>query len=328
MAQVEHVGPAVCGGVEARSRDENGSAGERAPRKAAAAGVTRGATVGLRAVTEAQAGEDGATSRGRRRPEGQLDPPRHPCFLFGVDDVLAALVEAGDAGGPLFAHPLFAALKALHTEFGLDIDLYLFLEGTVAGRRRSLREVPQQVAHDLASSPWLRLGPHGLDHAHPPYRQTEAEQRATFLALYAEIDRLVGPQRRSRCLRLHCFSESFALADLWRQHGVEALLLTDRPAVSYHLPLAERAELEARGVVRHAGMLALRTHERMEDLADAALTDADLAARLDRHLARHGRLVLCTHETELGRAQVRDAAARCLRHARARELLADVGNVR
>lgn len=247
-------------------------------------------------------------------------PIPHPTATlhFGIDDVLPALLDASDSQQPLFSHPFFATLAALHSEFAFAIDLYLFLEVETNDRRRSLREVATRLRADLIRAPWLRLGPHGRDALTPPYRQTTADQRAVFTALYAEIDRLVGAHQRSTWVRLHCFSESYALADLWLEHGVDALLTTDRPAIAYHLPDAERAELAAHGQTRHQGITARRTHERAELLATADLADEALAARLDVHAARHGCLVLCTHEYELSRPPVLATLRRCLRHARHR----------
>jgi hypothetical protein len=170
--------------------------------------------------------------------------------------------------------------------------------------------------------PWLRLGPHGRDAGAPPFRFTPDAQRATFTAIYHEIDRLAGRHRRSPIVRLHCFSESFALAGWWRAQGVAGLLLTDRDAVAYHLDAARTRELAQRGRVQVDGLTAHRTHERIENLAAAGLDDTALHARLDAHLARHGHLVLCTHEADLQQSAVVATALRCLRHARARGCVA------
>lgn len=247
--------------------------------------------------------------------------PTTPRLHLGVDDVFATLVAADDAREPPLAPPFFAALAKLHAEFGIDIDMYLFLEGEVDGERRSLAHAGARVRDRLVQAPWLRLGPHGLDHEHPPYRLAVEAQRATFTAIYREIDRLVGRHRRSRVVRLHCFSESFALADYWREQGVESLLLTDRDAVAYHLPDDVRRELAARGSVAYAGLIARRTHERLENLAEAGLDEARLWTRLEDHVARHDQLVLCTHEAEITRPDVLAIAASCLRYARARGMV-------
>lgn len=249
-----------------------------------------------------------------RRLTSMTEAPR---VLLGVDDVFAGLFP-NHAAGEGHTPTLLAALDRLYAGSHLPIDMYVFWRGHVGNERRTLRQLAAPLAEQLAARPWLRVGPHGLDHATPPYLMDPAAQQQVFTDIYTELERLTTPHQRARNVRLHCFSESFALADWWRTRGVEALLLTDRPAVAYHLDARSRAELAERGETMVNGMRAYRTHERIEDLAQLQLDDRELAARLDAHLQRHGRLVLCSHEADLARPEVVDMALRCLRHARAR----------
>lgn len=237
-----------------------------------------------------------------------------------MDDVFDSLLEASDAGTSIFAHPLFRFLREVHETFDARVALYVFLEAERDGRRRSLSEVSSALQAELAAAPWISFGPHGLDYAHPPYSQSRDGQLRTFEAIYREIDRLAGRQRRSPWVRLHSFSEAFDLSDYWLRQGVTTLLLTDKPSVSYRLPADLRAELAARGFVQHEGLTLRRSHERLEALPAGNGSSDAVRLRLDEHLRRHGSLVLFSHEGELAREDVQSVTRVCLAHARDRGL--------
>jgi hypothetical protein len=244
-----------------------------------------------------------------------LEPAITRRLHFSVDDVLSSLIEVTDRSLRLFEHPFFGFLEELHRDSGCPIDLYLFLEHLVDGGRRTLREVSDHVRQEFQRANWLRLGPHGLDDQHPPYQQSPSEQRRVFGTIYREIERFAGPHKRSRWVRLHCFSEAFALADFWRAHGVTTLLTTDGPAIVYGLPAALRWQIARHGTASHLGLEARRSHERAERLVCHGLAGNAIEQRLDEHLTRHGCLVLFTHEIELRDPRVRAMCRRCVAHA-------------
>jgi hypothetical protein len=236
-------------------------------------------------------------------------------YHFSVDDVLDGLLEASDRRLPLFEHPFFGFLQTLHQRHGSICHLYLFQRARRDGRLRTLAEVSDTLGSALRDSPWLRLGPHGLDFDTPPYTQSIPEQTAAFDAIYGEIRRFAPGAALSRWVRLHYFSESYELADYFRTRGVDGLFTTDRDAVSYRLPPTLRAELRERGMLEHAGLTAVRTHARVETLlADRVAPERAVDAMLDRH----GFAVLMTHEIELLRPEVREMAEVLLRTLRAR----------
>lgn len=237
---------------------------------------------------------------------------RSPRLHFSVDDVFESLVRISDDGGGLFEAPFFAFLQELHERWGIDVDVYLFFRQRIDGRVRTLREVSSSLAGDFQSAPWLRLGPHALDYDHAPYAQSPRAQRAVFDAIYAELDRFAGAGRRASWVRLHYFSEAFGIADYWSENGVTTLLLTDKPAGSYHLPDPERERLLRDGRVEFGGMSLRRSHERVENIAREAPSEEELVGRLRDHADRHGALVLFSHEVDLGRGDVRDTCHRCL----------------
>ena len=238
--------------------------------------------------------------------------PADRVYHFSVDDVFAAFVEVSDAGSRLTDHLFFAFLAELHAQFHTVTDLYLFAEHEVAGTVRSLGEVSDRNRAEFENLDWLRLGPHALDFATPPHRQPTEVQRATLERIYAEIDRFGGSVARSRWLRLHYFSESYECADYLRGRGVDGLLLTDKDACAYRLPVAARDELRRHGWTRHAGLDCVRSHLRLEKLVEDGIAGERLERQVMSELNRHGFVVLFTHEEALRDPRVRDAARSCV----------------
>jgi hypothetical protein len=233
-------------------------------------------------------------------------------YHLSVDDVFAALIEAADAGVAPFDHPFFAFLQGLHDEFGAHVDLYLFAEGAVNGRARRLEEVPDAFGARLAAASWLRLGPHALDDATRPYDQSPDEFRSLLARLYGQIDRLVGPDRRARWVRLHYFSECYEAAPSLCERGVEALLLTDKPDVSYRLDDGARQELAQCGAARHCGLTLRRSFTRIEQMVREGWDEATTVSGLRQRLEEHGYVALFTHEADAADPQVRAQVRRCL----------------
>jgi hypothetical protein len=205
-------------------------------------------------------------------------------FHLSVDDVLSALFDP--------AHPMIETLDRLHGEFAMPMDLYLFGES----EWRRLDELPPAMVHELRTRPWLRLGPHAANARTPPHRQSPADLETTLRSLFATIEQFVGRGARSSWVRLHEFSEAYEAAPLLAAQGVEALLTTDRPAVAWRLPAAERATLALRGRVPFGGIEFVRSHLRVEWLIAEGVGRVALADRISRIVDTHGFLVVFTHE--------------------------------
>jgi hypothetical protein len=220
-----------------------------------------------------------------------------PFFHLSVDDVFEGLVTASDRGDALATDAMIGALDRLHAEFGMPVDLYLFAESRLHGLRRSLDELSAAVAADLRARPWLRLGPHAANPETPPHAQAIPDLDATLRRLFAIIERLAGPAARSSWVRLHEFSEAYETAPILAAHGVEALLTTDKPVVSWRLPSAERELLGRRGRVRFRDIEFVRSHLRVEKLVADGVDRAELPDRLRSIVDAHGFLAIFTHET-------------------------------
>lgn len=244
--------------------------------------------------------------------EGSLKT-RRPYYHFSVDDVFGAFVEVSDRQLSLFDHPFFRFLKDIHEEFKASVSLYLFYQENEHGRMRTLAEVSDANKNVLRENQWLQLGPHALDGDTPPHTQDPAEQVKIFDAIYQEIERFSDEGGRSKWVRLHYFSESYELAEYFKRRGVEALLSTDKEAVSYRLPALEKERLKNEGSIDYQGMTFVRTHLRVETLVDKGVPPNKVYEIIEPTLDRLGYIVLMTHEYELSRPEVRAMTASTLR---------------
>jgi len=238
-----------------------------------------------------------------------------PFYHFSIDDVFDSFIEVSDSQLPLFKHPFFRFLKSIHEKYDATIALYLFYQKEIHGRLRTLAEVSDANKCALRTNPWLRLGPHALDYVTPPYAQSPAEQRKVFDAIYAEIDRFAGNEIMSKWVRLHYFSESYELAKYFRARGVEALLATDKDAVSYRLSIPAKERLRAKDAVDYEGMTFRRTHLRVETLVHERTPSLhEIWNLIEPFLTRSGCMVVMTHEYELMRPEIQAVTASIFRY--------------
>jgi hypothetical protein len=239
-----------------------------------------------------------------------------PSYHFSIDDVFDAFIEVSDSRLPLFDHPFFRFLKEAHDEFGANVSLYLLYQKKIRDRIRTLAEVSETNIETLRENRWLRFGPHALDYETPPYTQSPTEQITVFDAIYTEIERFAGGGT-STWVRLHYFSESYELAEYFQTKGVEALLSTDKAAVSYRLPVYAQEQLSNQGIVNYKGMTFVRSHLRVETLA-RDISPRNVQRAIEPLLPHPGRVVVLTHEYELALPEVRAMAVAMLRYLKNR----------
>ena len=113
-------------------------------------------------------------------------------FHFSVDDVFDALLEVTDSRIPLFDHPFFFFLNAMHREFDAKIGCHLFYQKKLDGKLRTLKEVLSVKDQLAGGNPWLFFAPHALEYETPPYAQSVEDQIQTFDKIYREIERIAG----------------------------------------------------------------------------------------------------------------------------------------
>ena len=226
-------------------------------------------------------------------------------FHFSVDDVIDALIEVTDKQIPMFQHPTFGLFKELNDRYGLTVDLYLFYQKEINGVVRTLSEVRDLRLELETAGNFLRFGPHALDYPNPPHSQTPEEAEASMERIYKEIDRFAGQKHKSKELRLHFYSETYELADFFTKNGVDLLFSTDRAVGSYRLPISRTKKLLQKGEVSYLGTKFVRTHYRLEFLAEEKTSDSELKKYYDQMLSSYGYVVCYTHECELSRPEIR-----------------------
>lgn len=231
-------------------------------------------------------------------------------YHFSIDDVLDSLLEASDQSDELFQHEFFDFLQRFHDRFNVNVDLYVFLQKQIGATLRTLDDVSGSLLPSFRDVPWIGFGPHARDDETPPFAQCPDDQRAFCESVYDQILRFAGPERCSRWVRLHYFSECFELGDYFQSRGVKALLTTDKPAISYRLPANQTDQLKRHGFTEYSGIGFIRSHVRLENLVERSLSERQLHGELDRLCGESTCAVIFTHEYELARPEVRDMAFR------------------
>ncbi len=251
-------------------------------------------------------------------------------YHFSVDDVLDCLLSLTPNTRSLSECELINYFRELHNEFGAQVDFYTFLQHPqhAATRRQpngqsngddakpsptSLTDLPASLAPLFRKLPWLRLGPHALDRDTPPHAQSLKDQANFLEDTYREIVRFASSNSVSPWVRLHYFSECYEQAPVLNRFGTRGLFTTDKPAISYRLPNPQVEQLRKQGRTSYNELDFMRSHVRVENLADHTLTDRALWAELEGLTDHAECAVIFTHEYELVRPEVREMTKRIFR---------------
>ena len=232
---------------------------------------------------------------------------KSPWFHFSIDDVFDSLIEVTDKNIPLFEHPYFYLLKEMHERYNITVGLHLFFEKEINGKSRNLCEIRDLRKEISGAGGWIYFGPHALDFKTAPYNQSREEQMAVFNRTYDEIDRFAGKNSYAKWIRLHFYSESYELADYFKNKGVTALFSTDRLVGSHRMPQAIKDSLNNIGYASHEGIDFIRTQFRVEFFADDNLSKQAIESLFKESFAKYGYIILYTHEYEFARKEVCEA---------------------
>ena len=238
-----------------------------------------------------------------------------PGYHFSIDDVFDSLLMVSDWRVRPHAQPFFAFCAEIAAE-GAVTDLYLFRSSRgMDGRTRRLDEAATPATADAFSNfRGVRFGPHAEDYATAPHAQTLEAQTATMSGLFDTIARFTMPESRSRWVRLHYFSECFEIAPVFLAVGVEALLTTDKPALTYRMDPEAAKNLRLKGRTEINNLAMIRSHLRLENHVIEARDPARFHARIDEALDMHGFVTLFTHEIDMADERVRTLAHSSVRH--------------
>lgn len=236
-----------------------------------------------------------------------------PAYHFSVDDVFPSLFAPAETKQAVADQPAIRFLLDLTQSYGTQTDLYVFLRDPPGDQARDLSRVPDFVCTQVSRLEGLRFGPHGRDYISPPHAETFARQEATLRELYAAIGRFCDSSNLSRWVRLHYFSECHEMAPVFLEHGASALLLTDKPAITYRLDEARKADLIEKGWTTKDGLAFIRSHLRFETCVAEGLSIPQVCARAEKIIETTGFVVLFTHEVDLADPRVREMASACLK---------------
>ena len=185
-------------------------------------------------------------------------------FHFSVDDVFESLIEISDSKIKLIDHWFFSQLYFLWKKFNIKSAVYLFYEGKILNKKRSLKEV-RNLKRELNGN-WLYFGPHALNHYSPPHKYKTKVQKEHFQKIYSEINRFAGQKYMAKKIRLHEYSESYELVNFFKKYNVNTLFTTDKNVGSHRMPLHKRSELINIGNTNYKNMHFIRTDFRVENL--------------------------------------------------------------
>ena len=235
---------------------------------------------------------------------------RPPGYHFSVDDFFASLVNPPETGSAIADRPIFRFILDLAQSHGTITHLYVLLRDTKGSG--SLHDLSDFTCKQLSEFGELRFGPHGQDYVSAPHAQTLIEQEKTFIDLYRAIGRFCQASRFSRWVRLHYFSESYDLAPLFLERRVSALLLTDKPIVTYRLDGLHKEALIEKGWTEKNGLALIRSHLRFERCVAEGLSISEVCAHAANIVDRYGFVVLFTHEVDLANPRVREMVRACI----------------
>jgi len=227
-------------------------------------------------------------------------------FHFSVDDVFDALLEVTDNQIPLFDHPFFRFLNAIHREFQTKIGCHLFYQKNINGSLRTLKEVSSLKDQLGSDNPWLFFAPHALEYETLPYAQSVEEQILTVDKIYREIDRIAGGHAYTQFLRLHYYSESYEMADYFRGRGVTALFTTHRDVGSHRMPDRVARRLLEDGYANYQGMDFIRTQFKVEYSPNENWTFGEVMKQIENAYDKYGFITFYTHECDLMSDKGRD----------------------
>lgn len=234
-------------------------------------------------------------------------------YHFSVDDVLDSLLEASKEKS-IFDHWFFKYFKSLHDELGFNLDLYLFYEKEIDGKKYTLKDINESIKKELKENAWIRFGPHALNYETAPYNQSIEDLINTFDLIYTQIERFAGKKAFSHYVRLHFYSEMHELADYFKKFGVKALFSTEKEPVSYRLPESVKKILSELGQVEYEGISFIRTMFRTEYLVDDKVPLKKLKVKFDEKIEKNQLIVFYVHELELKRKSVQGLTTKLIRY--------------
>ncbi len=219
---------------------------------------------------------------------------------FSVDDVFKSLIEVTDKKIPLKKHWFFSQIYKLWKKYNIRTGLYIFYKGKINGKIRYLTEV-KNLKKQLKNN-WIYFGPHALDFKSPPHKFKINDQKKHIKKIYDQIYRFAGQDNLAKKVRLHEYSESFELQNLFKKYKVNTLFSTDKNIGSHRLPKKYRDDLVFTGKTKYKNIYFRRTDFRIENL------DTDIKKnyiKFSNIFKKRKFVTIYSHEYELKRKNIK-----------------------
>lgn len=201
---------------------------------------------------------------------------------FSIDDVFESLMSDSND------------VTKFINDLGCPVDLYCFYKN----KDKNLSDVSNNYFKDNSH---IKFGVHALDNDTPPHLQTPSEQIKVFNKIYSEFNRLGFPY--SRQIRLHEFSESYELADYFRNVGVKKIFTTDKSDLLWRIPDHFKLLMKKHGYCDYNGIRFIQTNIRIENLIGK--DKSKIRNMIDNIYSVKEYPNVMTHEYELYRPEVR-----------------------
>ncbi len=214
---------------------------------------------------------------------------------FSIDDVLRSLIEVKDKKIKLIDHWFFSILYKIHSEYKINICLYLFYEEIINGKLRNLSEI-HSIRNQIKNN-WLLFGAHGLNYNNPPHKVPVTKQKKHINKIYKEIIRFAGRKNLASKVRLHEYSECFEIKSLLKKYNVKSLFSTDREIGSHRLKKFNSNQLLKKGFTTFKGMNFIRTDLRVENMIKNS--QKKILRKIQKLLEKKNFLIIYTHEYDL-----------------------------
>lgn len=229
---------------------------------------------------------------------------------FSIDDVSMRTCTHGD-DVPGF----WPFVDELHERWGASVDCYCFAQACDQRATTPDDDVRSTRTEWFRSRPWIRFAPHARCAHRPLHEEHVDDQRSVLVDTAARLQGLTG-SRTAPWARFHYFSEPLEMIDDLLGIGIDTVLLTDKPAVSYRLDSDHVDELRSSGATRYGGVTFRRSHLRIELLDPQRDSVRSLASSLERIVSEHDVAVVLTHAYELERPCIREMTHRLFRAAK------------
>ncbi len=214
---------------------------------------------------------------------------------FSVDDVFKSLIEISDKNIKLKKHWFFSKFYKLWKKYKITTSLYIFYEGKINGRLRSLTEV-RNIAEELREN-WIFFGPHALNFSSPPHKFPAKSQKKHIAKIYKEIQRFTGKKYFTKQVRLHEYSESYELKNFFNYYKVTSLFSTDKIVGAHRLPVRNKNQLLKTGKTIYKKLRFVRTDLRIEMMVNNSKSKNE--NMISEILNRRNFITIYTHEIEL-----------------------------